>query len=338
MNSMKGIEFYIFISIIIGYILDLFIKDPNFKLHPIRIIGKLIETLENILLKNEYKNKKKYILGIVLVFLVIIITLLAVFLIDMLIKFIDEFLGIKYILFTFVTAFLIYFSMATASLYYETNKVYKCLKNKDIKKAREQIKYLVSRDTDNLNEAEITKALIETVSENLVDGIISPLIYISFFGIYGAYFYKAVNTMDSMVGYKNEKYLYFGRFAAKFDDVLNYVPARITPIYMIIAGIFTKSYIKNAVNVLKRDRYNHDSPNSGMTEATMAGLLGIKISGKNYYFNKLVTRKDIGNKIKDITIDEYKKAIQIVYISTVIAMIISIIILYFRFLLLKNCF
>ena len=169
--------------------------------------------------------------------------------------------------------------------------------------------------TQSLDEAGVTKAAVETVAENTSDGIIAPLFYMAIGGPVLMFFYKGVNTMDSMVGYKNEKYLNFGRYAAKLDDLLNYIPARISA-WLMIAGARVLGFdSKNAVKIFKRDRYNHASPNSAQTEAVMAGALDVQLAGNAYYFGKLCEKPTIGDAIRPVEKKDIPRANQLLYVS-----------------------
>ena len=190
----------------------------------------------------------------------------------------------------------------------ESRKVYVQLVNHNLEGARHAVSMIVGRDTGNLSEAGVTKAAVETVAENTSDGVIAPLIFMLIGGVPLGFFYKAVNTMDSMVGYKNEKYLHFGRFAAKMDDVWNYIPSRISALLMIAsAWIFRMDY-KRAWAVWKRDRRKHASPNSAQTEAVCAGALQVQLAGDAYYFGKLYPKETIGDDVRPIEPEDILRA------------------------------
>ena len=208
------------IAIVCGYVLDLIIGDPHWLYHPVRLIGKLISWLEGILLKEEYSQAKKYKRGIVLAVLIPLITGIVTAGILAVCYYINIVLGCV------VETIMCYQILAVKSLKTESMKVYYALKNEGIPQARQAVSMIVGRDTSQLDEHGITRAAVETVAENTSDGVVAPLFYMMFFGAVGGFVYKAVNTMDSMIGYKNDKYLHFGRFAAKMDDVVNLIPAR----------------------------------------------------------------------------------------------------------------
>ena len=222
-----------------------------------------------------------------------------------------------------------YFIIAPKCLYKESMKIYKELKNNNIKNARVYLSYIVGRDTENLEEEKIIKATVETISENLSDGVIAPLIFLAIGGVPLGMVYKAINTLDSMVGYKNEKFIYFGKFSARLDDVVNFIPARFSAMLMIISSFIAKLNFKNAIKIYIRDRYNHLSPNSAHTEAVCAGALEIQLGGTSTYKGKVVEKKTIGYNIRKANIEDILLANKLMYIST----IIFIIILLFNFLI-----
>lgn len=308
----------------IGFILDLIIGDPNNPLHPVRGIGLLAEKLEKIfrkILKNSLKSA-----GLIVWIFTIFITFLITYGIVSISARIDKYFGIL------VQGVIIYFCISAKGLVVEGYKVIRHLREGNINSARKQLSYIVGRDTENLNEEGIVRAVIETIAENMSDGVIAPLLYAGIFGSVGAMLYKAVNTMDSMFGYKNNKYIKFGYFPAKLDDLFNYIPARITGILIIAASFLLGYDCKNSFRIYKRDRYNHTSPNSAHPEAAMAGALGIKLGGANYYFGKLVEKPSIGDKIKEINIFDVNKTVRVLYLSSIIGFLIMICI---RFLIYK---
>jgi adenosylcobinamide-phosphate synthase len=187
-----------------------------------------------------------------------------------------------------------------------------------MEQARYKVGWIVGRDTANLNTAEVTRATVETVAENIVDGIISPLFYAVLGGVPLAFLYRAVNTMDSMIGYKNEKYQDFGMVAARVDDVFNYIPARITGLYIILAAALLKKDVKGAFQAIKRDAVKHPSPNSGFSEAGVAGALGIRLGGLNYYGGVPSLRAYMGVAKCQLTPIYIEHTIQIMYMVTIL--------------------
>lgn len=305
------------LALLIGYILDLILGDPYSFPHIIKLIGNLISKTEKSLRGLFPKsNTGEFIEGIILVVIVTIIPTITVISVLKLCEYFSIYLRL------FVEAIICYQLLATKSLKKESMKVYYSLKNNDIKDARSNVAMIVGRDTGNLTEEGVTKAAVETIAENTSDGVIAPMLYMMLGGAAFGVFYKAVNTMDSMVGYKNDKYMYFGRVAAKVDDVLNYIPARISAYLMIVASFFARLNWKNAYKIYKRDRYNHSSPNSAHTEAVCAGALQVQLAGDAYYFGKLYKKKTIGDKIKNIEFEDIKRANLLLYITSAIGIIL----------------
>ena len=215
-----------------------------------------------------------------------------------------------------------YWVLATKSLKTETMKVYDALKEGDLKKARFAVSMVVGRDTEVLDDIGVTKAAVETVAENASDGVIAPLLFLMIGGAPLGFFYKAVNTMDSMVGYKNDKYLYFGRAAAKFDDVLNYIPARLSGMLMCGAAAFCGMDSKNAWRIYWRDRYNHSSPNSAHTEATAAGAMHIQLAGNAYYFGKLYEKPTLGDPDRPVEYEDIPRVNRLLYATAILSLVV----------------
>ena len=210
----------------------------------------------------------------------------------------------------------------------ESMKVHCALHQHDIEGARKAVSMIVGRDTQRLDAAGIAKAAVETVAENASDGVIAPMIFIAIGGVPLGFFYKAVNTMDSMVGYKNEKYLYFGRAAAKLDDVMNYVPSRISGLLMVASAALTGGDAKRAWHIFCRDRYNHASPNSAQTEAACAGALGLQLAGDAWYFGERYHKPTIGDAVREIEDADIIRANCLMYGAAVLCLVICVIIRY----------
>ena len=290
---------------IAGMALDAIFGDPVWLYHPVRIIGNWISILEKWLrgfCKND--EKKERIAGCVLWFGVVIASVGIPWGLLYLVGKVSFWLQFA------LETFWCYQLLAGKCLKDESRKVYVRLVNHNLEGARHAVSMIVGRDTGNLSEAGVTKAAVETVAENTSDGVIAPLIFMLIGGALG-FFYKAVNTMDSMVGYKNEKYLHFGRFAAKMDDVWNYIPSRISALLMIAsAWIFRMDY-KRAWAVWKRDRRKHASPNSGYPEAALAGILDCRFGGPHNYFGEEVWKPYIGSNDRLLTTEDMKVAVRI---------------------------
>lgn len=301
-------------SISIGFLLDIIFGDPNWLYHPVRLIGAAVSKTEQFLWhilrirpKKEQDKKKKQIAGIILVMIILFFSTAIPIWILLAAKRVHPWLRFA------VETFMCYQLLAMKSLKTESMKVYAALKAGDIEKSRYAVSMIVGRDTENLTEEGIIKAAVETVAENTSDGVIAPMLFMMLFGGAGGFFYKAANTMDSMIGYKNDRYLYFGRCAARLDDLLNMIPARVSAVGMIAASYFLRLNWKNAIKIFKRDRYNHTSPNSAQTEAVCAGALSIQLAGDAYYFGKLYHKPFIGDALRNIEIEDIRLANRLLY-------------------------
>ncbi len=304
-------------SLLIGFFIDLIVGDPRFLPHPIIFIGKLIGICEKMLRKIFPKTKKGEIVAGI--FLVIIVTFISSIIPFLIIFFAGK---ISVWLQLIVQSIMSWQILATKSLKTESMKVYYSLKENDLEKARFNVSMIVGRDTSVLDDKGITKAAVETVAENTSDGIIAPLIFTAIGGPVLGFFYKAINTMDSMIGYKNEKYINFGKFAAKLDDVVNFIPARISAYLMIVASFFLRYDYKNALKIYKRDKKNHASPNSAHTEACCAGALNIQLAGDAIYHGKLYKKPFIGDNNREIQYDDIKKANKLLYVTAFVGLFI----------------
>ena len=303
------------IKIWIAYLLDLIFGDPQNIIHPVQVIGKMINIGEKSLLGKKYKSDRKYkfFAGMILNITVISLTYGITYLIDKSSE--------NSIILTVAEIYLMYTVFSINSLAREGNRVYNILKEGNIERARKDLSYLVSRDTETMDEKMIIRSTMETISENTVDGIVAPMMYMFLGGLPLSMTYKAINTFDSMVGYKNEKYMDFGKFSAKLDDVANFIPARITGILIVIASMILGYDYKNSLKIFIRDRKNHSSPNSGHAEAGVAGALGVQFGGRVSYFGKEVDKPVIGDKIKDFELEDIKKNIKIMYAASFLSLV-----------------
>ena len=299
-----------FIKIWIAYVLDLIFGDPQNVVHPVQVIGKIISAGEKVLLRKKYK----FLAGAVLNIFTVSITYTLMYLISKSVKI--------SVFFMIIEIYLMYTIFSINSLAREGNRVYRILKEGDIEKARKDLSYLVSRDTETMDEKMIIRSTMETISENTVDGIVAPMFYMFLGGMPLAMTYKAINTLDSMVGYKNEKYMDFGKFSAKVDDAANFIPARITGILIVFASMILGYDYKNSLKIFLRDRKNHSSPNSAHSEASVAGALGVQFGGKVSYFGKEINKPTIGDKIKDFELEDIRKNIRIMYVTSFLSLVI----------------
>jgi adenosylcobinamide-phosphate synthase len=296
-------------EILIAFIMDTIFGDPQHLPHPVRFIGKLISILESRLIVLKIKK----LAGLFLVITVIVSTYLVTLSLCAINPVID--------------VFLMYTVLAAGSLSREGFKIYALLKENRIEEARTSLGFIVSRDTVGLPASDIVRGTVETISENIVDGIISPLFFLFLGGVPLAMAYKAASTMDSMIGYKTEKYIKFGWAAARLDDVLNFIPARITGFVLIpIASLLCGKRFLNSFKITVRDRKKHESPNSAHPEAAVAGALGLRLGGRNSYFGEFSDKPFIGDKLKEFEPHDIIDSIKILYVTTIVALSIGIII------------
>ncbi|MFW5671442.1 MAG: adenosylcobinamide-phosphate synthase CbiB [Acetivibrio ethanolgignens] len=305
-----------------GFLLDLLLGDPYWLPHPVRAIGALIAGLEKRLLgrtcSRDEKGELKKGVFLTAVVLVASVTLAALILVGA--------YNLHPCMGVIIEAIMTYQLLAVKCLRVESMKVYKELKEGNLEKARKAVSMIVGRDTAVLNEEGVAKAAIETVAENTSDGVIAPMLYTALGGPVLGFFYKAVNTMDSMIGYKNDKYLYFGRAAAKLDDAVNFIPARISAYFMIFAAFCGgKSFSgRRACYIYRRDKRNHASPNSAQTEAVCAGALGIQLAGDATYFGKIVRKPYIGDRIRGVEYEDIWRTNQLMYMTAWMCEVLSL--------------
>lgn len=308
------------IAFCIGFVLDMIFGDPEWLYHPVRLIGKLISALEKRLLDEHDIAEVKVRCGFMLVAGVIFATGCVSLAILTGAYIIHPYVGIA------VESIMTYQLLATKSLRKESMKVYDRLSEDDIEGARQAVSMIVGRDTSVLDKEGIERAAVETVAENLSDGVIAPMLYTAIGGPVLGFVYKAVNTMDSMVGYKNDRYLFFGRCAARLDDMVNLAPARISSALMIAATSILRfgavlggraAYdiysVHNAIYIYARDRKKHASPNSAHTESVCAGALGIRLAGPAVYFGKTYDKPYLGDALRQIETEDIKRANKLLY-------------------------
>lgn len=334
MNSMQQFLLCHLAAFVLGYLLDLAFGDPYSLPHPIRWIGNLISKLEIALLgaRDEDSDslshrdqevtgltpKQKRRRGRLLVVFVLVIVEIFVVAILLCGYLVHPLLGLA------IEGIMTYYMLATKSLKTESMKVYDRLKNGTLEEARYAVSMIVGRDTKELDQIQVAKAAVETVAENTSDGIIAPMLYMAIFGPILGYMYKSINTMDSMVGYKNKRFMDFGRAAAKLDDVVNYLPARISAWLMIVTCAFLgKDFsAKEAKRIFKRDRYKHASPNSAQTESVCAGALGIQLAGPATYFGQVHEKEYIGDATRPVEIEDIKRANRLLYGTSFLCLLV----------------
>lgn len=300
-----------------GFLLDFVFGDPVWLYHPVRVIGNFISFGERKLRGIFGKTEKgELAAGTVLWFLTAGFSFVIPFLVLWGAQRLHP--ALRFL----IEIFWCYQILAARCLVRESGKVYDRLKEKDLPGARKAVSMIVGRDTENLTEEGVTKAAVETVAENTSDGVTAPLLFLILGGAPFGFLYKAVNTMDSMLGYKNEKYLYFGRFPAKMDDVFNFIPSRITALFMIVAAFLTGMDGKNAWKIWRRDRRKHASPNSAQTESVCAGALRVRLAGDAVYFGKLHKKEYLGDPLRPIEPEDIRRAGRLMYVTAFLVLLV----------------
>ena len=302
-----------------GFVLDTLFGDPPWLPHPVVLMGKAISALEKRLRARMPQTPQGELLGgAVVAFTLPVGTFLLTSLVCLGAAKLSPWLGLA------VQMFWCGQALAAKGLAQESTNVYRALIKPDLPAARKAVSRIVGRDTQNLTPEGVTKAAVETVAENASDGVIAPLLYMLLGGAPLALTYKAVNTMDSMLGYKNEKYLYFGRAAAKLDDAANYLPSRLAGLLWCAAAALTGNSPKGAWRIWRRDRRNHASPNSAQTESACAGALGVQLAGPAYYFGEYYAKPTIGDPLRPIEPEDIRRANRMMYAESVLALAIGL--------------
>ncbi|MBQ6331275.1 MAG: cobalamin biosynthesis protein CobD [Clostridia bacterium] len=305
------------LSVLLGFLIDCAIGDPAWLLHPVVLIGKLISLSEKGLRRVFPKTDRgAFQAGLTMAILVPILSAGVSF-------------GILFGLYLLspwayfaMSSIMCWQCFAARCLAKEAQKVVKALETDGLEAGRKQVSMLVGRDTDELSEEQVLKATVETVAENASDGVIAPMLFMLLFGAVGGFFYKAINTMDSMVGYKNDRYLYFGRAAAKLDDAANFIPARLSALAMIAASPALKLDGRNAFRIWKRDRRKHASPNSAQTESVAAGALHIELAGPASYFGIRVEKPTLGDGDRPIERADVKRTSGLMYGASILVLLL----------------
>jgi adenosylcobinamide-phosphate synthase len=300
-----------------GFVLDQIFGDPRWLYHPVRAIGCLISFLEKGFRKIFPASEQGELMaGIFFAWSVILITTGIPLLLLLPAWRVNSRLAFA------LCVFWDYQLLAARSLKTESMRVYDALREKDLPKARQAVSMIVGRDTERLDEEGVAKAAVETVAENTSDGVLAPMLFLALGGPVLGFFYKSVNTLDSMVGYKNERYLYFGRFSAKLDDVLNWIPARMSGLLMVLASPLFGFSGKAAFRIYRRDRRKHASPNSAHTEAAAAGALGVQLAGNAWYFGKLYEKPSIGDPTRPVEYEDIRRVNRLMYGTSALALLV----------------
>ena len=308
------IPYFILIS---AYILDLIFGDPYSFPHPVKFIGNMIARLEKFFFATLIN---KLLSGLITFLIVVVTTYFATVLLINISYSLNSYLGIA------VEILLTYTVLSAKCLEVEAVKVQRELRAKNLENSRKSLSYIVGRDTKELDFSQIIKAVIETVAENTVDGVISPIFYLCLGGVPLAMAFKAISTLDSMIGYRNEKYEEFGKVSARADDVANFIPARLSVIFFTISAFLLRLDYKNAFLICMRDRKNHLSPNCAYSESLTAGALGIQLGGSHYYGGKLVEKQKIGDDLRKADVDDITNTVNMLRIVTFLCILVVCII------------
>lgn len=301
------------LTAVCGFLFDTVLGDPRSKFHPVVLIGRLISIFERVLYHEGDSDKHKLFAGGLLAATVLLVVYQVSDAIANLLAQLDNKL-----LTIVVEGFLLSFTISPRSLSEAGREIYGYLESNDMANARYKVGWIVGRDTDKLSAGEVTRATVETVAENTVDGVIAPFFFFLLGGLPLAYMYRAANTLDSMVGYRNDKYLYFGRISARIDDVLNYIPARITGLMFVVSALILKLDWHNSWHMLRRDAHKHPSPNGGWAEAAVAGALRIRLGGYNSYFGRESFRAYMGEPYEELSAKHILGCIRLMYTATIL--------------------
>ena len=308
---------YSLLALVLGFGIDLIVGDPHSIPHPVIFIGKLISAMEKLVRKIFPKTVKgENFAGGVLWLVVVAVSTAVPALLLWLCYGISVWLGLA------IESIMCWQILATKSLKDESMKVYHALQTGDIEKSRYAVSMIVGRDTARLDDKGVARAAVETVAENTSDGIVAPLIFLAIGGAPLGFFYKAVNTMDSMLGYVEMPYKNIGLVPAKMDDVMNFLPARLSALIMLAAGWLLKLDVKNGWKIFKRDRFNHASPNSAQTESVCAGLLGLRLAGDAWYHGVLHKKKYIGDAVREIDYEDIPRSCRLLYVTALLSLIL----------------
>lgn len=307
---------YSLYALLLGFCIDLLLGDPHGFPHPVVAIGKWIAWLERLFRRLCPKTKAGEIFAGGLIWVCTVVVSAAI---PALLLWAAQKLSVWLRL--FLESVMCWQILATKSLRDESMKVYDALKTGSLSDARYAVSMIVGRDTKRLDEKGVARAAVETVAENTSDGVIAPLLFLAIGGAPLGFFYKAVNTMDSMLGYVEPPYKNIGLVPAKMDDVLNFLPARLSALFLLAAGFFLGMDVKNGWRIFRRDRYKHASPNSVQTESVCAGLLGLRLAGDAWYHGVLHKKEFIGDAVREITSEDIPLACRLMYVAAILALV-----------------
>ncbi|MDD3115585.1 MAG: adenosylcobinamide-phosphate synthase CbiB [Anaerovibrio sp.] len=306
------------LTAVFAFLADTLLGDPRSRWHPVVLIGRLISSLEQLLYHEGDSDRHKLAAGGLLA---VTAAVLVYYVTDAVLHFVSL-AGSPYLT-VVAEAVLLSFAVSPKSLAEAGREIYGYLQKNDMENARYKVGWIVGRDTDKLSSEEVTRAAVETIAENTVDGIIAPFFFFLLGGVPLAFLYRTVNTLDSMVGYKNDKYLYFGRVSARLDDVLNYIPARITGLLFVLSAFFLGFDWRKSWQILRRDAARHPSPNGGWAEASVAGALKIRLGGFNSYFGRESFRAYMGEPEEKLAPRHIMACIRLMYTATVLFLLLA---------------
>lgn len=305
------------ITAVLAFLADALIGDPRSRLHPVVLIGGLIASLERSLYhEGDSDSRKLWAGGLLAVTVLLLVYNMTACLLQLVHLVSNQYVAVL------IEAVLLSFTISPRSLASAGREIYGYLEKGDMENARYKVGWIVGRDTEKLSSGEVARATVETVAENTVDGVIAPLFFFVLGGVPLAFMYRAANTLDSMVGYKNDKYLYFGRVSARIDDVLGYIPARITGLLFVLSAALLRLDWRNSWKMLRRDAAKHPSPNGGWAEASAAGALDIRLGGYNSYFGRESFRAYMGEAIEELAPKHILGCTQLMYTATILFLLI----------------
>lgn len=304
-------------ALLIGFVIDFILGDPHSIPHPVVWIGKLISMLEKVLRRVFPKTVRgENAAGGVLWLIVVVVSTAVPAVLLWIFQEISPWLRLA------AESIMCWQILATKSLRNESMKVYRALKTGDLEASRYAVSMIVGRDTQRLDEDGVTRAAVETVAENTSDGVVAPLLFLAIGGAPLGFFYKAVNTMDSMLGYVEPPYKNIGLVPAGMDDVMNFIPSRLSALLMLAAGALMKLDVKQGWRIFRRDRFNHASPNSAQTESACAGLMGLRLAGDAWYHGVLHTKPYIGEETRPICHEDIPLAGKLLYVTAALSLIL----------------